>query len=108
MQMDVENSLCRINAGICNEAITALINSFLFGEFACCCDEMSHQLLILYFERIDRLDVPVRYDQYMSWRDRVDIAESGQLFVPINDGRFRFVRNDLAENARVCHIGFDP
>jgi hypothetical protein len=41
-------------------------------------------------------------------RDGVDVTKSGRLSVAVNDGRFGFTGDDLAENAGVCHAGFYP
>ena len=84
MQVDVENGLSAVRVGVHNETITALVNTFLFCEFPCGCDEMSHQWFVGSFQIIDRIDVNVRHDQDVRRRDRIDIAEGGHLFVAVS------------------------
>lgn len=108
MQVQVKDGLTAVDARVRDETVTVLIDPFLFCEFPGGREEMPDQLLVLRLERIDRFDVAVRHDQDVRRRDRVDVAEGGHLLVAVDDGRFGFVRNDLAEDARVGHGCSDP
>ena len=62
-------------------------------------EDVSHQLFVVRFERTNRFDVPVRYDQDVGPCHGVDIAEGGHLFIAVDNFRSGSAGDDLAENA---------
>ena len=91
MDVQVKDCLPAMRTGVCDQAVPTCGNPFLLGKFACHAEDVSYHLLVLRLHHPHRIDVPVRDDQDMRGRHRVDIAESSDLFILVNNGRFAFV-----------------
>ena len=63
MKMDVKHRLSAVNSCVGDDTIAVLVDPFFLCKFSRSCDEMTYQLLILRFQRVDRFNVPVRHDQ---------------------------------------------
>ena len=98
MQMHVKYGLSAMRTGIDDDAITALMNTFLRRDLTPDQKHVTDQRLILDLQFIDGFDVFVRDDQDMGRRDRMNIAERRHLFIPIHDGCLDFIINDFAED----------
>lgn len=101
--MQVENGLSAMGASVDNQAVAALLDVFLFCDFARCKEEISQGELILRIGLVDRLDVPVGNDQNMSWRNRVDVAEGGYKLILVKDAGFGLTGNNFAKKAGSVH-----
>ena len=106
--MQMENGLSAVEACVGNDAVTVLVDPLIFCESVGSREDMPHQLLVFNIQGVDRLDMFVRYDQYVRWRDGMEIAEGGHLFVTVNDRGFGFVCNNFTEDAGVGHVCSDP
>ncbi len=95
----MEYGLPAVGAGVRDEPIASLVDPFLLGEFARNREKMTCELLIFRFQRGDRVNVLVRHDQNVGWRDGMSIPKSRHLFIVVKNSRFRFSGNDLTENA---------
>jgi hypothetical protein len=90
MQMDVEHGLPAVLACVHNEAITALVDTFLIGQFSSGSDEVSHQWFVRRIKCVNRFDVIVRYDQDMRRRGGINVTESRDLIVTVNNIPWNF------------------
>jgi hypothetical protein len=108
MDMQVENSLTRVCAGVGDEAVSILGDAFFARDLLRHAEEVTDQRFVLRFEGADRFDVFVRHDEDMCLRYGVDIAEGGRFFISVDDIRFGFAEDDLAEDAGVGHDVSDP
>jgi hypothetical protein len=100
-QVDVQvwDGLSAVRASVRDHAIAALGDALLRGELTRHTEEMSHELLIFHFQRIDRFDMFVWYDQDMSRRNGINVAKGCCLIVLMDDDCFGFIIHDLTKDA---------
>lgn len=104
----MEDALSTIDTGVGDETVSVLGDTFLMCDLLRHAEEMPDQYFILRFEGADGFDMFVWYDQDVRPRHGVDIAEGRCLFITVNDLRFGFAGNDLAEDTGVGHGMSDP
>lgn len=95
----MEDSLPAIDAGVDDQTVTAPGDALVMCDLPCNREEVPHQWLIVHFQRAHGFDMPVRHNQNVRWRDGMDIAEGGGMFVSVDDLGFGFTGYDLAEDA---------
>ncbi len=104
MQMQVEYGLSAVGTSIRNDPVASLGDPFLLRKLARNCEKMPDELLVLRFQRGDRVDMLVWHDQDMGRRDGMGVPKSRHLVIAVKNGRFRFHGNDLAKNTRIRHF----
>ena len=103
MQVHVKNGLTTVDACVGDDAITAVGDTFFDGDLTRHRQHMSRQRFILGLQTVNRFDVLVRHDQDMCWRNGVNVAESGHLFIAVNNVGLNFIVGNFADDARVSH-----
>jgi hypothetical protein len=103
VHVQVENDLPTVCAGVDDQAVAGSRDPFLFGKLFGDREESTHQGFVLGQNVIDRDNVFDRYDQEMGGRDRVEVTESDDFFIFINDGSRRFPFDDLTKDA-IVHV----
>ena len=98
MYMQMKYRLPTVRARIGDETVAALGDSLFFCKFARDGKDVTHKLFILHIQRADRLDVLVRYQQDVRWRDWTAIPKGSYLFISVHDCSVGIAGSDLAEN----------
>src|SRR5215831_21108534 len=99
MEMDVEDGLPSAAIGVEERAVAGLRESAFFGDRCGASYELADDLLILDADVVQRRDVPLRNDQHVRWRLRVDVVECQYSIVFIDDARGNRAIDDFAEQA---------
>ncbi len=85
VQVQVKDNLTRMRAGIGDEAVAAVVDAFLLGQDAGQAEQAPHSGLVCGDQFINGCDVVVGDDQNMGGGDGVNVAESGDQLIPVND-----------------------
>jgi hypothetical protein len=104
MEMNMMNSLPGIRAGIYHQAVAALVNLFLFSQFARYHEQATEEVSIIFADLINGADVGVGDDQQVDGRSRVLVDEGGDRFILINYFSRRLPGDNLAKNTVSRHF----
>ena len=97
--MEVRHKLPAIWATVHREAVSAFGETFFPGYLVSPQNETTDKALMLPGKRCQRRDMHLRHNEHMDGRLRVDISESQELLILVDDIRRYLSRNDLAKDA---------
>lgn len=99
MQVKMEDRLPTMDSSVDQHPVTAFRNPFLTSELFRQHDDVPDQRLILRQQFVNRVDMAVGYDEDVRGGDGVNISESGDQVIVIEDLGWRFSGDDLTEDA---------
>lgn len=108
MHMNMEDRLIGIRTGIDDHTKAWFMNTLLFSDLASDSEQVTNQVLILQVYLIDRDNMFVRNNKYMTRRNRMDIVESCCLLVLVNYRPRAYPCNNLTESALIHNEMISP
>jgi hypothetical protein len=99
MEVHMEDGLTAMDAGVVDDAVSALTDSLAFGEDPRHIEDVTNQRLVPNFKRVDRFDVPVRHDQDVDRCNGMQVAEGGHLLIAVENGGGGISGDDSTEYA---------
>jgi hypothetical protein len=102
MQVNVENGLTGVAVGIEHGPVALVRIPVLFCDSGCGSVHRSDQCIVVGIEIVEGADVPAGNDQRMEWRLGIDVPNSYQFVILINESTWDLSRDDLAEET-VAH-----
>ena len=102
--MQVKNRLPGIRSCIENQAITALADEIILGQFPGHNHQVAEKLLIVFTDAVKGRDMPVWNDQQMNRGGRHAIRKCCDLFILVNDVGRHAPGHNLAKNTIFSHM----
>ena len=85
VDVDVRHALHGIWAGVHNQTVAALGDTFLLGNQPRRPQQPPGDLVVPVLQVVGRRDVLIRHDQHVDWRPRLDVSEGGYLIILVDD-----------------------
>jgi hypothetical protein len=101
--MDVEHRLARIGVAVEYHSIASSGVAVLVGQRGASPDQLANEPVIVRTKVVQRGNVSARHDEDVHGRLRVDVPESYDPIVLVDDGAGDLPRDDLAEET-ILHV----
>src|SRR5215470_3305428 len=101
MQMNVKYGLAGVAVGV-EDRPKAAGQPSLLGERGGPSDQLAHDAIVARLDVVQRCDMPLRHDEDMGRRLRIDVVEGEDAVVLVDDRSRHLALDDLAEKA-VAH-----